>query len=104
MAKKEEQEPIVLFGALRSGTTLFRLILDHHPSLSNPGETDFLLDHIQPSETHPTGWQYDIEALTTDRIFRATEITLPNNIDGTDLLNALLASLWDQAPDRRGLW
>ena len=35
---------VIAYGALRSGTTLLRLMLDMHPGLSCPGETDFLLD------------------------------------------------------------
>ena len=45
--------PVALYGALRSGTTLFRLILKHHPALHNPGETDFLLDHIHADRLAP---------------------------------------------------
>ena len=41
-------DPIfALYGALRSGTTLVRLILRAHPQIHSEGENDFLLDHLQ---------------------------------------------------------
>ena len=36
--------PVFICGALRSGTTLLRLMIDNHPVLSNPGEFDFMFD------------------------------------------------------------
>jgi len=50
-----------VFGALRSGTTLLRLMLKSHPEIQSPGEADFLFDHI--SHTPGGGWRYDREAL-----------------------------------------
>jgi hypothetical protein len=95
------QTPVILFGALRSGTTMFRLILNCHERLSNPGETDFLLDHIRPDPSHPTGWRYDRAALAEDRIFRARAIPCPPDLDGLDLMEAMIAALAEKAPDRR---
>ncbi|WP_425596530.1 sulfotransferase, partial [Roseobacter litoralis] len=39
-------QPVVLYGALRSGTTLVRLILDAHPDICCPGERDFMVDSL----------------------------------------------------------
>ncbi len=80
---------------------MFRLILNCHERLSNPGETDFLLDHIRPDPTHPTGWRYNREALTEDRIFKARQIGCPEDLDGRDLLAAMISALADKAPDQR---
>ncbi|MEM9435402.1 MAG: sulfotransferase [Pseudomonadota bacterium] len=88
-----KRTPIVMFGALRSGTTLFRLILDHHPDLSIPGESDFLLDHIAPDDSHPSGWRYDKAALRKSRTFVAHGLSAPDDLDGTDLLAALIDAL-----------
>jgi len=57
----------IVFGALRSGTTLLRLMLDGHPKLSCPGEMDFIIDHLDASG------QLDLTALEADRIYRAHE-------------------------------
>jgi hypothetical protein len=84
---------VFTYGALRSGTTVFRLMLDAHPKISNPGEMDFLFDHITLDNSHPTGWRYDIDALQDDRIFRATGLTPPIGLVGLDLLDDFLAQL-----------
>jgi hypothetical protein len=80
---------------------MFRLILDCHEMLANPGETDFLFDHIHPDSSHPTGWRYDREALVEDRIFRARAIPCPAELDGLDLLAAMIAALAERAPGQR---
>lgn len=72
---------IILYGALRSGTTLLRLMLDAHPQLSCPGETDFIFDHLPPGAKPNT--PYEREALEADRIYRAhrdrfADIPLPD--------------------------
>ena len=93
--------PPVLFvcGALRSGTTLFRLMLDAHRDIANPGEMDFLFDHLRKDSSHPTGWRYDLQALRNDRIFRASRLDIPES-DGLDLLQAFLRQLKEKACDR----
>ncbi len=92
--------PIFVFGALRSGTTLLRLILTHHPELQSPGEADFLFDHISRTED---GWQYDLESLTRDRIFRAKGIELPQGLQGQELAQAMVAAMAASAPGRLSL-
>ena len=59
---------VAVYGALRSGTTLLRLMLDAHSRLSCPGETDFLFDHLRMQSDPPV---YDEEALERNRIYRA---------------------------------
>ncbi|MEM7188608.1 MAG: hypothetical protein AAF439_03270 [Pseudomonadota bacterium] len=39
--------PVFVYGVPRSGMTVFRIIPNGHPTLTNPGETDFLFGHIQ---------------------------------------------------------
>src|SRR6056297_1046670 len=67
MKTEQNQRLIAVYGALRSGTTLLRLMLDAHPSLSCPGETDFLFDHLSITDDGPL---LDEEALEQDRIYR----------------------------------
>ncbi|MCC1480432.1 sulfotransferase family protein [Roseibaca sp. Y0-43] len=99
-APQERPAPVIVFGALRSGTTLLRLMLNAHPDLNNPGEVDFLTDHIRPAPDAPTGWRYDMAALRSDRMFTAQAIEIPEGLDGLDLMDALLARL---AAKSRGL-
>lgn len=84
---------VFVFGALRSGTTVFRLMLNAHPDVTNPGEADFLFDHISVDPDHPTGWRYDRISLGEDRIFRDRGLVLPARKDGADLLEDLLLQL-----------
>lgn len=91
--KAANAAPIIVFGALRSGTTLLRLMLNAHPDLNNPGEVDFLTDHIRPAPDMPTGWRYDKEAMRADRMFRAQQVEIPEGLDGLDLTHALLQRL-----------
>jgi len=90
--------PIFLFGALRSGTTVFRLMLDAHPEISNPGEADFLFDYLQKNAKG--NWVYDTDRLGRDRIFRAKKLTLERGLDGLELLEDLLMQLQHRAPGR----
>ncbi|WP_300019932.1 sulfotransferase [uncultured Roseobacter sp.] len=67
---------VVVYGALRSGTTLLRLMLDAHPRLSCPGETDFIFDHLRPGAQFSG---YDMDALQRERIYRNHEALYPEN-------------------------
>ena len=60
-------DPVFLYGALRSGTTVFRLMLDAHPLLSTCGEVDFLLDYLEPDSSRPDGWRSPLSSSTGTR-------------------------------------
>lgn len=62
----------IVYGALRSGTTLLRLMLDGHPRINCPGEMDFVIDHLRANGG------YDHDALVADRIYRAHEALFPD--------------------------
>ena len=87
------QGVVFVYGALRSGTTVFRLMLDAHPQIANPGEKDFLFDFLHPDATHPTGWRYDLDALRLNRIFQASSLQIPPGLTGLDLLDSFLNEL-----------
>jgi hypothetical protein len=89
---------VFVYGALRSGTTLFRLMLEAHGAITNPGEADFLFDHIARDPGHPSGWRYDLAALRGDRIFLDKGLDLPDRCDGLDLLAVLLDQFAARAP------
>lgn len=96
----EKDDVVFLYGALRSGTTVFRLMLNGHAQIDNPGEVDCLFDHLQPSPDHPTGWRYDKAGLRTDRIFLARALQIPDHLDGLDLLADFLAQFRARAPGK----
>lgn len=93
MTAAQTSPPVFVFGALRSGTTLLRLMLNSHDRITNPGETDFLFDFLTPDASHPTGWRYDIQAMQAHRIFKAHRLNVPAGRDGLDLLHDLIAQL-----------
>ena len=91
---------VFVYGALRSGTTLFRLMLEAHGGIASPGEADFLFDDIAPDPGHPTGWRYDLARLAAGRIFRDKRLDIPVGQDGLDLLASLLAQFEARTPGR----
>jgi hypothetical protein len=95
-----DSDIVFVFGALRSGTSLFKLMLNAHRLIANPGEMDFLFDHLRPDPAHPSGWRYDRDALALDRLFIDSGLTQRDDLDGLDLLADLLAQLAASAPGR----
>lgn len=71
---------VIAYGALRSGTTMLRLMLDMHPNLSCPGETDFLFDYASPTAGGDV--TIDAEALGRDWIYDANPATLNTDLSG----------------------
>ena len=47
------RSPVFLIGAERSGTTLLRLMLDHHPDIAFNLESEFLVSRISDSGAFP---------------------------------------------------
>lgn len=85
IAKNFQYSPFFLCGALRSGTTLARLVLDGSPAINLPFEGDFMFDSIVDGLV-PSGeelWQF----LLSNRNFQASELfasrvnTYEQNID-----------------------
>lgn len=82
---------VVLYGALRSGTTMLRLLLDGHPDISCRGETDFLFDHFRPGPGDQL--VLDIEALKADRIFQNAGLPLPTATDAPGALTQMIDAI-----------
>ncbi len=81
---------VAVYGALRSGTTLLRLMLDGHPKLACPDETDFLFDHLI---TDASGVHYDVAALEKDRIYRGHMADYADRPLGTFTPDAFIARI-----------
>ena len=79
--------PIFLVGAERSGTTLLRLMLDHHPQLAWCNEFEYSVDLI--SDSWP---QLDVyyDWLETHRIFQATNFEIDRDLNYPQLVNSFL--------------
>lgn len=86
----------VCYGALRSGTTVLRLMLNQHTHLTCPGESDFLVDHLLPG---PDGeLRLDKDALARSRFFTRFGIPMPKS-DGRDALAEMMQAL-NPDPDK----
>jgi len=60
--------PFFIVGAPRSGTTMLRLMLDAHPSISVPPESHFLIDLPRRLGPDPS-WETMVEGLRSDERF-----------------------------------
>lgn len=72
MASSAITRSFAVYGALRSGTTLLRLMLNGHPQINCPGEMDFLVDLLNDAGG------YDMQTLQANRIYRAHEALFPD--------------------------
>lgn len=71
---------IFLVGALRSGTTVLRLMLDHHPEISNPGEYDFFFDEVSDDGIVPDADVF-MEWLETERVYQYSGLSYDPELD-----------------------
>ena len=79
---------VIVYGALRSGTTLLRLMLDGHPKLDCPGEADFLFDFLSRSEDGT--WTLNAEGLARDRIYQDSGVAVaPDKPAGDAVLDMI---------------
>lgn len=95
---QNEPNCVIVFGALRSGTTMLRLMLDGHPELTCVGESDYMVDHLQRG---PDGWAYDVKELREDRIFVDAGLTLPQEVDGRAALYGMIREIAGRSGGRR---
>lgn len=81
--------PVFLIGSERSGTTLLRLMLDHHPRIAFCFEFEYAVTQIADDGTYP-----DIESyrswLKHDRVFQLAAFNIADGLDFEALLNSFL--------------
>ena len=81
-------EPIFLVGAERSGTTLLRLMLDHHPHIAFHSEFEFVVDYFRDND-YPLVNDY-YEYLATDRLFQSSNFEIDSSLSYPQLVNSFL--------------
>jgi len=83
------EKPYFLVGAERSGTTLLRLMLSHHPQIAWCNEFEYTVDKISSSGQFPQLNDY-YEWLETHRIFQDTGFVIDYNLNYPELMNSFL--------------
>lgn len=87
-----EERDFVVFGALRSGSTLLRLMIDAHPSLQCNGEHDYLFEYVFFDQDKKR-WLIDRSKLLLDRIFISHDISCPETWDAKEAISEMVAQL-----------
>jgi hypothetical protein len=88
-SQKIVKQPIFLVGAERSGTTICRLMLDHHPSITWCNEFEYSVDMMPPETGWPNLEDY-YDWLSTHRIFQATGFKIDPSLSYLELVNSFL--------------
>ncbi|HEY9824104.1 MAG TPA: sulfotransferase [Stenomitos sp.] len=86
--------PIFLVGAERSGTTLLRLMLNHHPQIAFCHEFEYAVEQLPES-----GWP-ELEPyhqwLEENRIFRSAKVEIDPTLSYPELVNSFLTQRRDR--------
>lgn len=83
------ETPIFLTGSERSGTTLLRLMLDHHPQIAFNLESEFLVTGISATGAFPDMADYR-RTLRENRVFRHSRFAIRDDLDYPALMNDFL--------------
>lgn len=83
------KQPIFLVGAERSGTTLLRLMLDHHPKIAFLYEFEFAVDQIDKQGRYPNMQKYH-DYLAYHRIFLGANLEIDTRLDYPALVDSFL--------------
>jgi Sulfotransferase family len=91
------EQPIFLVGAERSGTTVLRLMLSHHPQLAWCQEFEYAVERISDDGSCPKLDEY-YDWLETNRVFRARDLAVDRSLSYPQLVDSFLR----QQRDRQG--
>jgi len=84
------EQPVFLVGAERSGTTVLRLMLDHHPDITWRNEFEYAVDLIPDEAGWPSLETY-YAWLDSHRIFQASQLTIDSSLSYPELIKSFLA-------------
>lgn len=80
---------IFLVGALRSGTTMLRLMLDHHPDITFPSEFEYVTPMISDTGEFPPLKDY-YNFLRSHRGFLMDKVEIDQSLDFPELCHSFL--------------
>ncbi|UCE60762.1 MAG: sulfotransferase [Phycisphaerales bacterium] len=83
------RSPVFIVGSERSGTTVLRLMLDHHPKVALFFEFEFAVDLISPDGVFPSLELYH-DYLSTDRVFQSAHVEVDPRLDYCNLVDSFL--------------
>lgn len=83
------KRPAFMVGSERSGSTLLRLMLDHHPQIAFFFEFEYAVSRMPEDSGWPDLKEY-YEFLEGDRIFRAARLTIDESLDYPHLIDGFL--------------
>lgn len=90
------EKPLFLVGAERSGTTVLRLMLGHHPLIAWCNEFEYSVDQLVGEAAWPS-LQFYYDWLETHRIFQASSFEIDPDLDYPTLVNSFLCQHRDRA-------
>lgn len=88
-------EPLFLVGAERSGTTILRLMLDHHPQIAFFFEFEYAVQSVPDTQGWPDLIHY-YEFLEHNRIFEAGQLAIDKGLDYPHLIDSFLRQKRDR--------
>lgn len=91
----EIDKPFFLVGAERSGTTMLRLMLSHHPQVAWCNEFEYAVDLMPPNSGFPDLNTY-YEWLSTCRVYLGTGFKLDRSLDYPHLIKSFLSQKREQ--------
>jgi hypothetical protein len=83
------ETPVFLIGSERSGTTLLRLMLDHHPDIAFNLESEFLVSEVSAAGEFPDAADYR-RTLQQDRVFQHSGFAISEDLDFSGMVNDFL--------------
>lgn len=83
------ERPIFLVGAERSGTSLLRLLLDHHPDIAFQMEFEYAVDQLGPDGNTPVMDDYR-RWLRSNFVFQGSGFTIDDSLEFRPLLDSFL--------------
>ena len=89
------KKPIFLVGSERSGTTLTRLMLDHHPMIAFFFEFEYSILSMSDDGAWPDLGEY-IAHLRNDRIFNHAQLSIDESLDFPHLVDSFLVQKRDR--------